>query len=127
MPTPHPPPHTFSFRAFLSQTEFATASASFAPYDQYEVSIPLDRAGTCLEEVGAEIYGPAKLYEGLRTPGLIRFVNGEEYYLSTTNGGPRMYINIEVGLLLLGEERMCERRAFLPFARAGCLTLIALV
>ncbi|RMZ54692.1 hypothetical protein APUTEX25_003070 [Auxenochlorella protothecoides] len=89
-------PGTFERRkAFLSQTEFTTASASFAPYDQYEVSIPLERAGTCLQEVGAEIYGPAKLYEGFRTPGLIRFVNGEEFYLSPTHGGPRMYINIE--------------------------------
>lgn len=91
---PFPPQNN---RAFLSQTEFTTASASFAPYDQYEVSIPLERAGTCLQEVGAEIYGPAKLYEGFRTPGLIRFVNGEEFYLSPTHGGPRMYINIEVG------------------------------
>lgn len=32
---------------------------------------------------------------GFAVPPLIRFVNGEEAYLSNTNGGPRMFFNIE--------------------------------
>lgn len=30
-----------------------------------------------------------------RTPGLIRFVNQEQAYLSTANDGPHMFVNIE--------------------------------
>ncbi len=41
-------------------------------------------------QLGAEIYGPKALWNGFRTPGLIRFVPGEEFYLSNTHGGPRM-------------------------------------
>jgi hypothetical protein len=29
------------------------------------------------------------------TPALIRFVNGEDFYISTANGGPTMYVNFE--------------------------------
>ena len=32
---------------------------------------------------------------GFAVPPLIRFVNGEEAYLANTNGGPRMFFNIE--------------------------------
>jgi len=33
--------------------------------------------------------------EGFRVPALIRFVNDETPYLSNTNGGPRMFVNLE--------------------------------
>jgi hypothetical protein len=46
-------------------------------------------------QVGQKLYGPKHNAYGFRTPGLIRFVNEEEAYLSPTNGGPRMYINLE--------------------------------
>lgn len=46
--------------------------------------------------MGSEIYGRRALWNGFRTPALIRFVPGEEFYLSNTHGGPRMYINLEV-------------------------------
>lgn len=79
----------------MSQTEYTTATDNFAPYDQYEVSVSLSQAGTCLEGAIEQIYGPDKLYEGFRTPPLLRFVTAEEFYLSPTNGGPRMYVNME--------------------------------
>ncbi len=69
----------------------------FSP--QYELSIPMSIAGNCLNEVGAIIYGSGALWNGFRTPALVRFVASEGAYLSNTNGGPRMYINIEGGCL----------------------------
>ena len=35
------------------------------------------------------------LGEGFRVPALLRFVNEEDPYLAASNGGPRMYINME--------------------------------
>jgi hypothetical protein len=55
----------------------------------------MEIAGDCLLEVGSEVYGPSSLWEGFRTPALIRFVTGEDFYISNTQGGPRMYVNIE--------------------------------
>ncbi len=41
-----------SCSAYLSQSEqMNVASSNFAPYDQYEVSIPMDIAGDCLQMV----------------------------------------------------------------------------
>ncbi|KAL4431088.1 hypothetical protein ABPG75_006344 [Micractinium tetrahymenae] len=91
-------PGTFeSRRAFLSMSDSETATtAGFAPYDQYEVAIPLERAGTCLMEVGNEIYNPARpLYDGFRTPLLLRFTTKEDLYLSPASDGPLMWINME--------------------------------
>lgn len=54
-------------QSYLSMSETETAvTSTFAPYRQHEVAIPLSRAATCLEEVGREVYGPAKLWEGER-------------------------------------------------------------
>lgn len=53
------------------------------------------QVGDCLATVGAEIYGPKRLWRGFRSPALVRFVAGERGYLSNTNGGPRLYINME--------------------------------
>jgi len=69
--------------------------ATFTPYDQYEVAIPLEVAGDCLELLNKTVYGPDNLWQGFRTPGLLRFVAGEDFYVSMSNGGPRMYVNIE--------------------------------
>lgn len=41
-------------------------SSSFVPYNQYEVSVPFENAGTCLQEVAKEIYGPQQLWTGFR-------------------------------------------------------------
>ena len=41
-----------SCSAYLSMSEAASvASSNFAPYDQYEVSIPMEIAGDCLHTV----------------------------------------------------------------------------
>ena len=41
--------------AYLSQTEQANqATSNFAPYDQYEVSIPMEIAGDCLQTVSKQ-------------------------------------------------------------------------
>jgi hypothetical protein len=64
-------------------------------YDQYEVSIPLSRVHTCYAALSAKLYGPESRWRGFRAPGLLRFVKGENGFLSPTNGGTRAYINIE--------------------------------
>lgn len=78
--------------------------------------MPLERAGDCMMEVGAEIYGPDSLWEGFRTPGLVRFVTGEDFYLSPSNGGPVMYGALDPGL-----ERP-HQRAALPLSYSASLT-----
>ena len=83
-------------KAFISMSESGNKrSSTMQPYDQFEVAIPIDKAGDCLKGVVEEIYGPKNLFTGFRTPGLIRFIPGEEFYLSPSNGHPVMYINIE--------------------------------
>ncbi len=39
-----------------------------------QVAIPISKAGSCLMEVGKEVYGQDKLWDGARTPFLVRFV-----------------------------------------------------
>lgn len=46
-------------------------------------------------QVGQKLYGASHNSYAFRTPGLIRFISAEDAYLSPTNGGPRMYINLE--------------------------------
>lgn len=65
-------------------------------HEWLQVSIPMEKAGYCLATVGAQIYGSDALWQGFRNVALVRFVSGEPFYLSNTNGGPRMYINLEV-------------------------------
>ncbi|KAI7844538.1 hypothetical protein COHA_001896 [Chlorella ohadii] len=85
-----------SRKSYLSMSESETAvTSTFAPYRQHEVAIPMSRAASCLEEVGKEVYGPAKLWEGARTPFLLRFITAEDLYLSPAHGEPAMYINFE--------------------------------
>lgn len=81
----------------MSETGTATHSVATA-YDQYEVAIPLERAGDCLLRFSEEVYGSRALWRGFRTPPLIRFVSHEDAYLSLTHDGPAMYINLEVTL-----------------------------
>ena len=47
-----------------------------------------------LVQVGRAVAAES-LGDGFLVPPLIRFVNGEEAYLSMSNGGPRAYFNIE--------------------------------
>ncbi|KDD76265.1 hypothetical protein H632_c292p1 [Helicosporidium sp. ATCC 50920] len=90
-------------RAYMSASEYTNrAMSNMAPYAQYEVSVPLETAGSCMRLVRDRIYGRQRLSEGFRNLGLVRFVSGEEFYLSNTHGGPRMYINIEDYLTLSG-------------------------
>jgi FAD/FMN-containing dehydrogenase len=90
-------PGTYAARkSFISMSEAGNKrSSTMQPYDQYEVAVPFEKAGTCLQGLTKEIYGPKNLYAGFRTPALIRFIPGEEFYLSPSNGYPVMYVNIE--------------------------------
>lgn len=79
-------------KAYISMSEAGTIeSSTLDPYNQYEVAIPFEKAGDCLTKVNEMIYGPENLWEGFRTPALIRFVSGEPFYISPSNGGPVMY------------------------------------
>lgn len=114
-------PGTYSARqAYLSQTEFTTASATFAPYDQYEVAIPISRAGSCLREVSETIYGPDALWEGFRTPALIRFISAEEFYLAPTNGEPHMYVNLEDYISKSSGQNNSEFQTVISLFREKC-------
>ncbi|PSC73742.1 L-gulonolactone oxidase [Micractinium conductrix] len=85
-----------SRQAYISMAAGETAfTSTFAPYEQLEVAIPLERAGSCLMEVGNEVYGPQRLWEGFRVPSLTRFTTQEDYYLSPATDGPLMWINME--------------------------------
>ena len=46
-------------------------------------------------QVAREMYGMRRLWTGFRTPALMRLVAEEDAYLSNTNGGARLYINLE--------------------------------
>ncbi len=63
-------------------------------YDQYEYAIPLETAGSCLAGI-VEMVNTNGWGRSILTPPLIRFVSENDAYLSLTNGGARMYINIE--------------------------------
>ena len=95
-------PGTYAARkAFISMSEAGNKrSSTMQPYDQYEVAVPFEKAGTCMKGLISEIYGPKNLYAGFRTPALVRFISGEDFYLSPSNGGPVMYVNIEDHLSL---------------------------
>ncbi|CAG9460808.1 unnamed protein product [Pedinophyceae sp. YPF-701] len=83
-------------KSYLTMSEIATrAHSTAAVYDQYEVFIPLDVAGDCLRGLTRQLYGSAQLSRGFTTPMLVRFNAGSDVYLSPTNGGPRMSINLE--------------------------------
>lgn len=85
-----------SREAYLSMSEQQTRFHSgWTGYDQYEVSVPLEYFADCLQMIGEEVYGDSNLWDGFRTPVLIRFVAEEDGYLSNTNGGPRAYFNME--------------------------------
>ena len=62
------------------------------------------------------------LTKGFRIPGLIRFVNGEAGYLAPTNGGPRMYINIEDHLHWTTGMVNIEFQVLCPAACTECCT-----
>jgi hypothetical protein len=43
-----------AIRSYLTQADFSTAVMSdLDPYDQYEFSVTMDKAGTCFSEVSA--------------------------------------------------------------------------
>ena len=87
-----------SRKAYLSMIDQGMGlHAGFAPYNQFEVAIPLSNLEQCLPPVLDAIYGDEKLFEGFRTPGLVRFTSGESFYLSNAQGhlGPHMWINLE--------------------------------
>eukprot|EP00889_Picochlorum_renovo_P004731 jgi/Picre1/31761/NNA_007111.t1 len=87
-----------SRKAYLSMIDQGMSMhAGFSPYNQFEVAIPLTNVAECLPRVLDVVYGDEKLYEGFRTPGLVRFTPGESFYLSNAQGdkGPHMWINLE--------------------------------
>ncbi|WIA21698.1 hypothetical protein OEZ85_000865 [Tetradesmus obliquus] len=69
--------------------------AAWNSYDQYEVAVPLSKAGDCLGAVTKELYGPAQRWRGFRSPALVRFIRAEHSYLSPAVGEAVMYVNIE--------------------------------
>lgn len=97
-------PGTFETRkSYMSVTEQTTRiSTTLAPYVQMEAGIPLETAGTCLQSLNKLVYQGLfnSNRDSFRNPALIRFVSGEPFYLAPTNGGPRMYLNIEDWLSL---------------------------
>lgn len=77
-----------SYNAPEGQLQFAIG------YDQYELAVPLKTAGTCFDGLTKWVQ-ENNAGNALISPPLIRFVSETESYLGLTNGGPRMYINIE--------------------------------
>ncbi|KAI8108600.1 hypothetical protein M9434_006624 [Picochlorum sp. BPE23] len=96
-------------KAYLTMNERSSETqATSQPYDQYEVAIPLEYAGDCLQGLNQLIYASndsESIRDGFRPPALIRFVSEEPFYLSPSYGHPVMYINLEDHLSRsLGEE-----------------------
>ncbi|KAK9839103.1 hypothetical protein WJX74_009638 [Apatococcus lobatus] len=82
-------------QAYLSQTDSQSKQMqNMDPYDQYEVSVPLNIAGDCLQMVVNEA-SSKNLGDGFRVPVLIRFIGDEQAYLANAHGGPRMFVNME--------------------------------
>jgi hypothetical protein len=93
--------------AYISCSELESSLHSAVnAYDQYEVAVPLERAGDCLAKLNAALYGNASdgsdgderqqaRWRGFRAPMLIRFVAGERAFLSNSHGGPVMFANLE--------------------------------
>ena len=52
-------------------------------------------AHSCFSALMDLVYGPQQRWRGFRTPPLIRIVKGESGLLAYTNGGPRVFINLE--------------------------------
>ena len=110
-----------SSKAFISMSESGNKrSSTMQPYDQYEVAVPFEKAGTCLKGLAEEIYGPRNLLVGFRTPALIRFVSGEDFYLSPSQGGPRMYVNIEDHLSISSGRQNNEFDAVMNYFVDNC-------
>lgn len=87
--------------AFLASTEVDTRITDVgAPFDQYEAAVPIERAADCLRELGDAVYGPEELWRGFRTANNIRFISGEDFYISPANGGPVMWV-VETSNVLL--------------------------
>lgn len=83
-------------KAFLASTAADSQVLDVtAPFDQYEVAVPLERSADCLKIIGDAVYGPEELWKGFRTANNIRFISGEPFYLSPAHGGPVMYLNLE--------------------------------
>lgn len=81
-------------RAYASLSDDQNRLHVINPYDQYELAIPLETMGECFSKFGKLVYDE-RLFAGARTPFLIRFVKGDDGYLSNVNGGHRVYINME--------------------------------
>ncbi|KDD75423.1 hypothetical protein H632_c692p2 [Helicosporidium sp. ATCC 50920] len=108
--------------AFISQSEFTTRNNNFAAYDQYEVAIPLSKAGTCLQGLSHKMYKEEALWKGFRSQPLIRFLSSEDLYLSPANGRPTMFINLEdyVTKATKPEGRNPEFEEVMKFFRYNC-------
>ena len=89
--------------SYLTMTGAQYDAHDHFAYDQYEVCVPMRRAGACLRalargardgatgDVGGDAFG-------FRSQALIRFINEEDALLSPANGraaGACMYVNIE--------------------------------
>ena len=60
---------------------------NLAIMDQYEVAIPLERVGDCMETLVYAMRDPDRaLHRGFPAPSMVRFVAGDTNYLSQTHG-----------------------------------------
>ncbi|KAL4438020.1 hypothetical protein ABPG77_004241 [Micractinium sp. CCAP 211/92] len=110
-----------SRKSFLAMTEQGTRlTSTFAPYIQMEVAVPFEAAGDCLQGLAAQAYGPARLYKGFRNPALIRFVSGEEFYLSPNRGGPHLWVNLEDWISLSSGKPNDKFMAVMKYFRERC-------
>eukprot|EP00879_Flechtneria_rotunda_P007977 GHRR01008358.1.p1 GENE.GHRR01008358.1~~GHRR01008358.1.p1 ORF type:complete len:642 (+),score=132.76 GHRR01008358.1:338-2263(+) len=73
-------PQTLPARqSYLSISELENRlHAAWNSYDQYEVAVPLSKAGDCLAAVQTELYGSSARWKGFRAPALVRFIRGEQ-------------------------------------------------
>lgn len=89
-------------KAYLASTAGdSQITDTIAPFDQYEIAVPFERAGDCLKLVGEAVYGPEQLWTSFRTANNIRFISGEPFYISPANGGPVMYREFHLNSFIL--------------------------
>ncbi|CAL8471830.1 g11372 [Coccomyxa elongata] len=63
---------------------------------QYELAIPLERAGDCFTQINEFVYINKSIDLSAFTYfSQVRYLNEETAYIAPTNGGPRVFLNLE--------------------------------
>ena len=81
--------------AFITMTEPLYELSLGYKYDQYEISVPFANMGDCFDGLRGLLRRNVLMSQSFYSPALIRFVSQEDGFLSQTEDGPRLYINIE--------------------------------